>query len=159
MLRLLHNPNTHVTYALKDGNFFTIDNTRDYILKSGFYFQSPRQRGIWKRTVSDLIKQGFKGNVDLASKVLKEVYQKSEYERGNLYKILGKRIRKDRKNKKLQKVMKEIYQNDLVDDVKRAIWKQESITDEDDYQLGTQQAEYQIKRIEKKKAKEITNCQ
>jgi formyltetrahydrofolate synthetase len=147
-----------VTYSLKNGYFFTIDSAKDYILKSGFYTQSSRHKAVWKRVVSDLIKQGFRGNVDLASKVLEEVYKKPEYQRGNLYKILGKKIRKDRRNKKLQKVMKEIYQNDLVDDIKKIIWKQETIPEED-YSLGTQQLEHQLKRIEKKKAEEITNCQ
>jgi formyltetrahydrofolate synthetase len=159
MMRLLHNPNSHVTYPLKDGNNFTIDNAKDYILKCGYFTQNSRQKAIWKRVTSEVIKYAFRGNVELASKVLKEVYQKPEYERGTLYKILGKRIRKDRKDKKLQKVMKEIYQNDLVDDVKRAIWKQEAIPEEEDYCLGTQQAEHQIKRIEKKKTKDIKNCQ
>lgn len=149
-MRLLHSPNTHITYTLKDGSSFTIDNARDYILRSGYYTQNSRQKAIWKRTTSDLIKQGFRGNVDLASKVLEEVYKKPEYQRGNLYKILGKKIRKDRRNKKLQRIMREIYQNDLVDSVKKAIWRQEAIPEEEDYCLGTQQAEYQLKRIIKK---------
>jgi hypothetical protein len=142
----LYDSSKHKAYQLQDGSKFIVDSHTDNILRNGYYHMSIVQKGIWRRTVSTIIDKVFDKDKLRASKVLYEVYRKPEYLRGNLYKYIYTKPRRDRKNKKLTKVMEYIENEGLKEDVKRELWKQDSIGVESE-QLGTAQCERQLKTV------------
>jgi hypothetical protein len=143
-------------YTLKDGRRFVIDNYRDAILRDGYSHLPPKRKSLWKKTVKDLIDNEFKGNIKEASEVLYEVYQRPEYLRGNLYKYIYTRQREDRRNKKLKKLMEYIYREGLVEEVKKELWKKESVGIESE-QLGSSQCDFQLKKF--KRVNSMEKCQ
>jgi hypothetical protein len=136
-------------YTLKDGRRFVIDNYRDAILRDGYSHLPPKRKSLWKKTVKDLVDNEFKGNIAKASEVLYEVYSKAEYDRRTLYRLVFKSPRKDRVNRKVQRLLDYAYRNGLVEELKRQLWKDMCITQETE-QLGTSQCEYQLKKEERK---------
>jgi uncharacterized protein YidB (DUF937 family) len=144
----------HREYQLQDGTVFVVDYHTDSILSNGYYHMPIVHKGLWRRVVSELIATVFNGDIKKASEVLHEVYKKPEYLRGNLYKYIYTKPRKDRQNKKLTKVMEYIENEGLKEDVKRELWKQESIGVESE-QLGTAQCEHQLKTLKTRVGKKM----
>ena len=102
---LHYDSSKHIVHQLQDGTRFIVDYYTDGILSNGYYHMPIVQKGIWRRTVSELIATVFKGNIQRASDVLYEVYKKPEYLRTNLYRYIYTKPRKDRQNKKVTRVV------------------------------------------------------
>jgi hypothetical protein len=151
----LFDSSKHKTYQLQDGSKFIVDNHTDSILRNGYYFMPIVQKGVWRRTVSELIATVFNKDFLRASQVLYEVYKKPEYLRGNLYKYIYTKPRRDRKNKKLTKVLEYISREGLDEkDVLKALWKEKCIGVEAE-QLGTAQCEHQLKTLRTRVGKKM----
>jgi hypothetical protein len=148
----------HKEYRLQDGTMFLVDNHTDSILTNGYYHMSIVHKGIWRRTVTQLIATVFDGNIQRASEVLYEVYQKPEYLRGNLYRYIFAKPRKDRQNKKVTKIVEYIKQEGILKEVVSELLKSHCIGVETE-QLGTAQCDYQLKTYRTRVGmKMLVNC-
>jgi hypothetical protein len=134
----------HREYQLQDGTVFVVDYHTDSILSNGYYHMPIVHKGLWRRIVSELIASVFNGNVQRASEVLYQVYQKPEYLRTNLYRYLYTKPRKDRQNKKVRKVVEYIKQEDISKEVVRELLQSQCVGVVSE-QLGTAQCEHQLK--------------
>jgi len=141
-----YNSSRHMEYQLRDGTRFIVDYYTDGILSNGYYHMPIVQKGIWKRTLRELIENVFNGNIQRASEVLYEIYKKPEYHRETLYRYVFGKSRKDIRERKAKKIVEYAYSEGIVNEVKRELKKKECIGTETE-SLGTSQCERQLKTI------------
>jgi hypothetical protein len=148
MIRFLCDPKKHISYRLRDGRKYIIDSYKDGILKFGYYNASPRQKSMWIDIVQSIIQNDFNGNILEASRVLSEIYKKPEYHRTKLYSLLPMLGggRKDKKKRKLEKMVKRIIDEKQEEEFFR-IYRKMKCAGQCTEKLGTEQCDYQLRTV------------
>jgi hypothetical protein len=151
--------NQIVVHPLPDGSTFIVDNKTNEILQNG-YSMTPMGKAEWIETVSEIIETYFHRNVAQASEVLYKVYQKPEYQRTKLYELLPMLKHPNPQWSELSKAERKYIIREIKKLRKRGLelpFIQECLRRRSlkliTEPLGTQQAEYQLRKVGRKSQK------